>query len=249
MTLRAPGWFAPLVDLVYPPGCVWCGVDLTPPLASLSLCEQCRRQFGAGNGDACPRCGLARAAEEATATADCLHCRPREWLVERTWSMGTYRDALRAAVLATKRSAEYRLTETLANWLADRHGSELAAWRPDVVVPVPMHWLRRLRRGVNGPEHIARVLAERLGTPWSDVLVRRRYTRPQTELGERQRQRNLRGALALRVPAPLAGARVLVVDDVLTTGATANAAARVLRRAGAEGVAVAVLARATVAVR
>lgn len=249
MTQRATDWFAPLIDLVYPPGCVWCGLDLEPPLTSVPICEACQHRFGPAIAQECPRCGLTRAAEDSRSPADCLHCRSREWSVERTWSLGTYRDALRSAVLATKRSPEYRLTEALAGWLAERHGATLAEWRPDVVVPVPMHWLRRWRRGVNGPDIIAKVLANHLEVPWSDVLVRRRYTRPQTALGERQRRRNLRGAFGIRPRAPLAGARVLLVDDVLTTGATANVAARVLRRGGAQAVAVAVLARATLEIQ
>jgi len=114
----------------------------------------------------------------------------------------------------------------------------------DVVLPVPMHWLRRLARGVNGPHLLAEVLAARLHLPLESRLLRcQRATRKQGTLMPTERRRNVRRAYRATPGRKLAGARVLLVDDVMTTGATANEIARVLRRAGAASVSLAVLAR------
>jgi predicted amidophosphoribosyltransferase len=146
--------------------------------------------------------------------------------------------------------------------LADRRGVELAQFRPDLIVPIPMHWWRRLWRGVNNTEILAEELGRRLEKPvMGRLLVRRRPTRPQKDLLLPERLANLRNAFRLRRSHPQAGARqagarqagaparwqdshILLVDDILTTGATSSEAARVFKQAGAGAVAVAVLARA-----
>jgi ComF family protein len=124
-------------------------------------------------------------------------------------------------------------------------GARLAELRADVIVPVPMFWTRRLLRGVNSPEILAESLAGRLDLPvLRRVLVRTRNTLPQFSLPPSERFPNVRGAFRVRRGYDLSGARVLLVDDVLTTGATSSEAARALRSAGAEAVLVAVAARA-----
>jgi ComF family protein len=108
-----------------------------------------------------------------------------------------------------------------------------------------MHWWRRLGRGFNSPDVLAQVLARALRVPWSpELLTRRRNTLPQMRLAPKMRFQNLRGALRLRADGAIAGRRVLLVDDILTTGATCSEAARVLKQAHAAWVGVAVLARA-----
>jgi ComF family protein len=112
-------------------------------------------------------------------------------------------------------------------------------------VPVPLHWTRRLFRGANSPETVAEVLAAKLRAAFEPELVRcRRRTRPQRTLSRADRSANVRGAFTVASDIRLDGARVLLVDDILTTGATCNEIGRALRRAGAASVSVAVLARA-----
>ncbi len=123
--------------------------------------------------------------------------------------------------------------------------SQLAQFAPTVVAPIPLHWTRRLWRGTNCPETIAEHLAEGLNVPFApDLLVRTRKTKRQAFLPPGQRLENVRGAFRPRKGYDLTDLRVLLVDDVLTTGATCNEAARVLLAARAQAVAVAVIARA-----
>lgn len=149
---------------------------------------------------------------------------------------------MRAAVLAAKRAGG----EPAARWLADqiweRRGQDLAALGIDLVVPVPQHWTRRLLSPHNTAELIARRLASRLKVRFSrHILAKTRRTPGQTTLSPSARRQNLRGVfLSAR---HLDGRRVLLVDDVLTTGTTAHQATGALLDAGAEAVWVAAAAR------
>ena len=133
-------------------------------------------------------------------------------------------------------------------WLADllaqkvRATGELAS--AEAIQPVPLHWLRRLRRGYDQAGIIARRIARRLELPLSDNLIRVRNTRPQVHLTRSQRLDNVRRAFSASRPRAVEGRHILLVDDVTTTGATASEAARALLAAGATRVSLAVLAKA-----
>jgi len=144
-----------------------------------------------------------------------------------------------------KRPAHDRLSLAIGRLLAGRRGEQLAGIRADVIVPVPMFWWRRFRRGKNNADVLAHCLAKSLGVPMRRrVLVRRRNTQPQAGLPPSRRFLNVQGAFRVRRPRAVENARVLLVDDVLTTGATCSEAAKMLKQAGAAMVAVAVAARA-----
>lgn len=148
-------------------------------------------------------------------------------------SCGVYEGALRNAVLALKFRGQRRAAQPLGALLASE--AARAGWRPDVVVPVPLHRARRRARGYNQAELLARACARRLGIPCASALiVRSRATRPQVGLAVADRRANVTGAFALTRPSDLArliGKRILLVDDVLTTGSTLDAAAEALRAA------------------
>jgi ComF family protein len=161
------------------------------------------------------------------------------------WTLGRYDGALRDATLRLKQAGTQALAAAMAELLYRRWSSEIQQFRPDVIAPVPMHWLRRAQRGASNPELLARRLGKLLGAPVARQLVRRtRHTAPQADLSPPERRHNVRGAFALGAGHELNSARVLVVDDILTTGATCREIARILRDVGAAEVRVAVLARA-----
>jgi predicted amidophosphoribosyltransferase len=135
----------------------------------------------------------------------------------------------------------------LGDLLAMTQRGELARWHPDAVVAIPMHWSRRMWRGVHSAEIVAGRLAAHLDVPLaSHLLVRRRRTAPQARLAPSRRKANVRGAFGARASRDLARARLLLVDDIMTTGATLNEAAKTLLDAGADAVGAAVVARAEV---
>ncbi len=236
-------WARSGLELLYPPACTLCGELCSHAADSVALCDACRPKLVDAR-PACPRC-----AGPLPGTGDillsCPNCARRPARFDAVVRLGRYEQTLRDAVLRTKHQHEEPLMVALGRLLVAQRGSEIAALRPTCIVPIPMHWSRRLWRGVNSPEVVAGVLAKTLSVPIRPRLLRRtRRTQPQAHLTPWQRQQNLRRAFRARSSKNLADARVLLVDDIMTTGATANEAAKTLRRGGAEFVAVAVLARA-----
>lgn len=231
------------LDLVYPPQCAYCHAALLRS-NELMLCGECRSRLAPTDAIHCRRCGAAVRPAEAEAD-DCARCRNERYRFKSVLTLGRYRDHLRDAVLRMKHSAEEPLMMAMGNLLAEQHGEALVAARPDVVVPIPMHWSRRLVRGTNSPEILARRVARRLQLPFvAGALVRKRATKKLALLSREERKRALRDAFAVARGSDFRNAHVLVVDDVLTTGTTCNTAARTLLRAGAKRVSVLVVARA-----
>ncbi len=138
------------------------------------------------------------------------------------------------------------IAEAMGAFFCQTRGEQIRALCPNLVVPVPMHWRRRWVRKTNGPDILAAHMAKFLQVPCQARLLRmNRNIKPQKGLKRRDRRKNLVGAfrVAKGYDIRIRGARVLLVDDVLTTGATCDAAAKALKEAGAATVVVAVLAR------
>jgi ComF family protein len=157
--------------------------------------------------------------------------------------LGGYGGLLRDAVLRAKHPRGDDVAAALATLLHRHHAATIAAWAPDVVVPVPMHWWRRVVRGTSAAEVIAGRLGKLSGLPVRWSLRRNRATVMQNRLPFGERRANVRDAFGGRRRG-VAGMRVLLVDDVVTTGGTLSACRRVLSTAGAAAVHVAVIARA-----
>jgi len=159
--------------------------------------------------------------------------------------MGPYSGKLQDAILRMKHSAGEPVAEMLARTFTDECGPKLAGLGIEVVVPVPLHWRRSWVRGFNQAATIAETLAAELGAEWQPGALRRVKPTPQhAQPSATARWENIRGAFAPAKKARVAGRTVLLVDDVMTTGATVSEAARVLKAAGTKVIHVAVLARA-----
>lgn len=237
------GWCRDVVGLLVPPRCANCGEALEPETAG-RLCRACRRTLGPPVESACVRCAAPQLVGVEYGE-ECPECRGHDLQFDWTLALGRYQGPLREAVLRSKRPTGEPLTMALAELLWERHAANLRGRPIDAVVALPMHWRRRLRRGTNGAVVLADYLAHALELPrWRAVLVRRRATEVQAGLSRRQRWANVRGAFAVRRTKRLKGRHVVLVDDVLTTGATASAAAKALRRAGVASVGVVVVGRA-----
>lgn len=233
------------LHLLYPPRCAFCGDDARMVEGDLLFCERCAGLLGPEVWLGCRRCGAALATP-GTPSEDCGHCRGRRWAFESVVALGAYQAELREAVLRTKRPPGNALATMLGRLHVRRRQASLHTLQADLVVPVPMHWARYLARGTKGVELLAEQIAAGLGLPLeAGALYLARNIRPQHHLAPAERIRNVRNAFRLRRGYDLRGATILLVDDVLTTGATASEAARVLKRkAAAARVAVAVVARA-----
>jgi ComF family protein len=176
------------------------------------------------------------------ASGVCRLCRSGLTGFQHAWSYGEYDGPLRELIHLFKYRKCYPLAQPLGAMLSLALPRNIEV---DAIVPMPMHWFRHWRRGFNQAEKLASVLSRRTGIPLvSDAMSRQKATAPQAGLTGAQRRLNVRGAFAVKRRHLIEGRRVLLVDDVFTTGATAGTCAAVLRRAGAREVSVLTLARA-----
>ncbi len=217
-----------LLDLLYPRECAVCGLRLADP-DRLAFCPACDAVFGWIRPPACARCGAGKRGEA------CAECEGKEIRFAGATALGTYDGRLREFILQLKfRGAKY---------LAEEFGRRLAGAVPkglDLVVPVPMMRWKQLWRGYNAAALLAERLALHASARYSATALRKvKRTKAQADLEREERLQNPKGAYR---SSPVRG-RVLLVDDVLTTGATANACTEALLAAGASEVHVAVIGR------
>jgi len=176
----------------------------------------------------------------------CVHCQPLKLRFSAALTLGPYEGVLRQVVLKVKHPEFESLAYQVAGQLAGRVQERFPALPFDLVTCVPMHWLRRWWRGGSAAELLAKRVAKELRLAfYADALYCRRLLKRQAALTPPQRRLNVRRAYQVSSSFDLRDARVLLVDDVLTTGATANECARALRRAGAISITVAALARSS----
>jgi ComF family protein len=220
--------------------CQLCAAILAEPHQDL-FCASCASLLAPRQGGFCPRCGICF-ADPSAPVYPCLSCRtaPPPW--NRVAFHSPYAGVLKDLVHRYKFVGDHGVTRVLGELLH-------AAWRvhgldtPDLVVPVPMRSGRLMRRGFNQSAELARMLARRIGAPVVvDALRKTRDTVAQSSLDRADRLRNVSGAF--QASPRVAGRRVVLVDDVMTTGSTVTACARACLEAGAAGVDVAVLGRA-----
>jgi len=229
-------------DLFLPASCAACG---SPEVVANRLCDGCSRALLALAAlPYCPRCGASVGPGIPLRDDGCPACPtvlPRFASVVR---VGPYAQPLRSAIQQIKYHRREDMLRHLGRLLAVAVAARLADRPADVVIAVPMHWRRRLARGYDHARAIAGQLAVGLDLPVGDELIRVRHTPPQVRLPRTRRIEIIRGAFDVISSRAIAGAHVLLVDDVTTTGATANEASKALLAAGAGKVTLAVIAKA-----
>jgi ComF family protein len=227
-----------LASVLFPAPCRICGSMLTNA-SRIPICVACLESFQPISDPMCQLCGrpfVSPIAAQATRPL-CRLCRANFYAFDFARSFAVYNEELTGAILLLKYDQVTRLGDWFAARLAEMIARSPDAWRADLVVPVPLHSDRRRERGYNQAELIARPLARRLGLKLgSDVLTRTKPRPPQLVLSRSEHWKSVRGAYAIRDGAKVDKLRILLVDDVLTTGATLDACARILKSAGAASV-------------
>jgi ComF family protein len=229
-----------LIDAVLPPRCLKCGSLVTAPE---SLCAACWPDLRFLGNPCCACCGYPFEIEVG-ANAVCAACAATPPLYQRGRAALAYDPGCKDLILSFKHADRTELAKPFARWMA-RAGQELLV-DCDLIVPVPLHWQRLLARRYNQAALLATALGRLSGKPVvPDALERRRATAKQGHLSRLGRRRNVQGAFGLRRPGrpALAGKHVLLIDDVITTGATAEGCCRVLLANGAASVDVLALAQ------
>lgn len=231
---------ARLLNLFFPPGCLICEARVP---AHGTLCTECWTNVPFISAPLCACCGLPLefVVDEHTLCGECLAEHPP---YSRARAAFLYNEHSRSLVLKLKYQDQMQLAKIYGGWLSNA-GRELIA-ASDVMVPVPLHYWRMVRRRYNQSAVLARAIANHCELPMlPDGLLRTRHTAQQTGLTRNQREKNVSGAFSVNkkhTPA-IKGKSILLIDDVMTTGATLNACTKTLLKAGAAQVSVLTLAR------
>ncbi len=231
-----------LGELVWPRDCLLCDAAMPAEPSPICLCPSCRTALGTDAFSTCTRCASSLGAHVPDADG-CPRCRNEKYHFASAQRLGVYDGRLRDAVLKIKNPGQETLAETLGFFWGEHSRDRLKQSAPKVVVPVPLHWRRRWSRGFNQSESLARGVAAALGLPIAVWAVGRiRATPSQTTQTPAERKTNVVGAFAEGPWSRVKGSRILLIDDVLTTGATSDAVTVALLASGAARVDVAVLA-------
>lgn len=236
--LRRLAWGA--IGAVLPPRCLGCGAVVD---TQGTLCAPCWSSMNFLGSPQCACCGIPFEVE-AGETALCGACLRRPPEFDRARAVFRYDDNSRHLIIGFKHSDRTHGAPAFGKWMA-RAGAALLA-EADLIAPVPLHWTRLFGRRYNQAALLAQAVARETAVPMIlDLLIRKRRTPMQVRFNVGERHRNMRGAFAVdpRYVVRVTGRRVLLFDDVFTTGATVGACASTLRKAGAAAVDVLALAR------
>ncbi len=232
--------FLGLVSLFYPAFCAICARAIEAPD---NLCAGCAEKAPRIRAPFCAKCSQPFSGD-ITGSFTCANCADRVLHFDAAVSAYRSRAVVRELIHEFKYNRKIHLRHQLGRWLAETlEDPRLAGRRFDLIVPVPLHPARQRERGFNQAELLARALHRHSGLALGGVLQRTRYTTTQTQFDRSERMENLRGAFRLRRGSNVQDLRMLLVDDVLTTGSTLSECASVLRQAGAISVHAATVAR------
>ena len=252
-----------LINVVDPPACLLCHRALAPSWSKPSgralssfhtlttdaledlLCHHCREDLPRCGPPVCQRCGL-QLAGAFDAVLECAGCRQTAWAFDAARAPWRYEGAIREAVRQFKYARRWRLGRWLAQTMAITAQRSLPMDDIEIVLPIPSHWAKRWLKGFHPTRVLADTVARSLGKPTARGWLRRaRWTTTQTRLRSNERFRNVAGAFRTTKRAAR-GLGILLVDDVLTSGATAHACALALKEAGARHVSVLTAARTAI---
>lgn len=251
MTIKT--YFRALLDIVFPPRCFSCDRDIFTEKKSY-ICEDCLKNIRYVGENRCLICGYELEPFVSASDGGCTRCRGFKVMFDGASYAAKFEGVIRELIHRFK----YNYVDFLAEPLVEILINHLSACNTqtglnlnnlkkevDVVVPVPLFWWRRFKRGFNQSELLAKKISKHLLLPVStNNLYRIRNTIPQIKLSRTERQQNMRGAFALKRTEEFKKRRVLLIDDVLTTGVTASECARVIKAAGGEKVYVLTIAGA-----
>ncbi|WP_120499440.1 ComF family protein [Roseovarius sp. EL26] len=230
-----------LIRAIYPPGCLICGERVE---SAFGLCPSCWREVPFIAGLCCDLCGVPLPGQDTGFDEICDDC----LTVPRPWSKGRaaliYRDQARKLVLGLKHGDRQEIVRPAAGWMAKV--AEPLLTKNTLITPIPLHWSRMIRRRYNQSALLGAELSNIVKQPFCpDLLRRTKRTKSLDGMSREDRFAMLEGALSIHPKRydQLQGRSVLVVDDVMTSGATLAAAARVCLDAGAEDVRIVTLAR------
>jgi ComF family protein len=230
-----------LLDVILPPICHICH-SYIPNAGTLHICPACRDLLPLVLSPLCPVCGIPFIGTGGDHRCGACLANPPHFDIARAPFL--YEGAIRDLIHSYKYSQKTHLRNPLALLTLKGVGKFLAEQHLDLIVPVPLHRSRLRQRGFNQAVLLGRTLSRHLSLPLgTDVLARTRPTAPQIDLSATERRMNVKGAFTVNRPGLVAGKRILLLDDVMTTGSTMDECAKELKKAGAAAVIAATIAR------
>ena len=240
-------FFAAALDLLFPPLCHVCRTFITGA-GALHICPACHERMPGICSPLCAVCGIP--FFDAGADHVCGSCSLHRPAFDEARAALAYEGASRDLIHAFKYRNKTHLRRPLALMTIERLAEFICSRRPDLVMPVPLHRKKLSDRGFNQAVLVGELLSRHFRVPLERHNLRRiRWTEPQINLAAAVRRANVRGAFSVHDPDRVSGRRIMLVDDVLTTGSTVEECARTLRAAGAARVTVVTVARALVSLR
>jgi ComF family protein len=236
-------YFAAAIELLYPRNCQLCFQAIENTSAIGYVCADCLRSVHPIRAPFCQKCGLPFRGE-ITVTFECGNCRDKNYAFDRAIAAVTTQGIVRECVHRFKYARHEWFGNILAHYLIEA-GLQHFDWDSvDAIVPVPLHPRKLREREFNQAEFLGNKLSRAFQKPlFTNNLCRIRDTQTQTRLDLQGRAENMRGAFAVKQPDAFTGKRLILVDDVFTTGATTNECANILFKAGAANVSILTVAR------
>ncbi|MEA3471411.1 MAG: ComF family protein [Thermodesulfobacteriota bacterium] len=235
--------FSGLTDILFPPRCIICGGS--PEEGGKSpFCSECLSKINFIRPPLCPCCGL-QFTDTGGVNHLCGDCISKKPLFSTARALGIYDKILLDTIHLFKYSGKILIGERMGTFMAEHRYDSLNIGEFSLIIPVPLHPKKLRERGFNQSLILGRQLSKKFSIPLDFGTLKRRVdTKPQVNLGKSERIKNVKGAFMVRQKERIAGERILLVDDVYTTGSTVNECARVLIEAKASTVAVLTLAKA-----
>lgn len=240
-------WFQTVLDFVFPASCAYCQKFVGDDRV-LIFCQSCWNTITPISDSACPRCGKPYSSQVVLHHSPeflCGECRISPPFFDQALAATYYEGVMKEAILQFKFHYKTKLGKPLAQWLISRIPGNIDIQKYQVILPVPLHKTRQKQRGYNQSAILAKHLAQYYHLTLSlRNLIRIRPTDAQSQIKDRkERQENVRNAFRLRFPGAIRDQNLILVDDVLTTGATVNECAKTLKQAGAASILVLTLSR------
>jgi len=235
--------FCGTLDLIYPARCELCECQLEK--SEKYICENCSTKLPVISIPHCPVC-YRPIRTRGSENRICGYCKiEQKRVIEKVVALYEYRDGARELIHRYKYDKYQFLSGFLAKNLFEQVNKSEALEEVDWIISIPLHWTRKRWRGFNQADKLARYISKKTGVPLlpTKYFKRIKKTTPQVTLNAKHRKKNIRGAFELNKKIKFENSSVVLVDDVLTTGATSNECARILKKAGAKKVNLFVLAR------
>lgn len=232
---------AGFIDLIYPACCILCKNHLTPVEKPHQLCFACQKTIAKNRPPFCRRCSRP---PENPAHFFCLSCQETPLAFDQSWGAFLYTGTMQRLIhlfkYGHKTGLRHFFTDQILSFVESYH---IDVSQADCLVPIPLHPARLRERGYNQSRLIAELIAQELRVPViSHNLIRTRHTPNQARLTQKERWTNIQAAFKIKNPKEFRGKKILIIDDLYTTGATISEAARLLKAAGADEVKALVLA-------